>query len=207
MASLLSFQLEQQRQLEQNQQNNSLPSPPNSFCEDDVIKATEHLDRPNDSLRTVFKGMTLKEYPASMPENFTIDHSLRKNSPIITAAAAGGLTSRHRRQSESLLKKNRTLSESLNTTYCCRDCGKSYKHPNCLQKHKWEHSEEWELTSKLPLTKHQQVQMLEAAAILISMDCQSPIESHDGDDDDESIIVDDDDRRSTCSSEIFLEDL
>ncbi|KAI8887250.1 hypothetical protein K501DRAFT_283384 [Backusella circina FSU 941] len=204
MSSLLSFQLEQQQLAQKQHNNNSLPSPPHSFCEDeaDAIKATE---QPNDALQTVFKDMTLKEYPASMPENFTIDHSLRKHSPIITAAATGGLTIR-RRQSDY---KRSLLSESLNAIYRCHDCGKSYKHPNCLQKHKWEHSEEWELTSKLPLTKHQQVQMLEAAAILISMDCKpSPsIEEEEDDDDDESIIIDDDDRRSTCSSEIFMEDL
>ncbi|KAI9471427.1 hypothetical protein BDB00DRAFT_861857 [Zychaea mexicana] len=52
----------------------------------------------------------------------------------------------------------------------CEDCGKVYKHPSCLSKHRWEHSDEWELTSKLLLTKHQQVQMLEAAAILVSLD-------------------------------------
>ncbi|KAI8341178.1 hypothetical protein BC941DRAFT_202082 [Chlamydoabsidia padenii] len=65
-----------------------------------------------------------------------------------------------------------TSSASLPSSgyHRCDDCGKVYKHPSCLTKHRWEHSEEWELTSKLPLTKHQQVQMLEAAAILVSMD-------------------------------------
>ncbi|KAI8981672.1 hypothetical protein BDF20DRAFT_834363 [Mycotypha africana] len=51
----------------------------------------------------------------------------------------------------------------------CRDCGKVYKHLNCLFKHQWEHTEQWEYTSSFLLTKHQQVQMLEAASILLNM--------------------------------------
>jgi transcription elongation factor Elf1 len=58
-------------------------------------------------------------------------------------------------------------------TYQCMECGKSYKHRNCLSKHVWEHSEEWELASSFLLTKHQQVQMLEAAAILMTIDKHS----------------------------------
>ncbi|SCZ91439.1 BZ3500_MvSof-1268-A1-R1_Chr1-2g01409 [Microbotryum saponariae] len=41
-----------------------------------------------------------------------------------------------------------------------------YKHAACLQKHRWEHTEQWQEASKLLLSKHQQVQLLEAAAIL-----------------------------------------
>ncbi len=51
--------------------------------------------------------------------------------------------------------------------YQCDRCGKMYKHPNCLSKHKWEHSEHWKEASKFSLSKHQQVQMLEAASILV----------------------------------------
>jgi hypothetical protein len=236
MSSLLTFQLNQQQL---HQQNNSLPSPPSSFCGDDAASdstisnnkaTTGHLAVPNikdrrDSLQKVFGNMTLKEYPSSMPENYTIEHSVRK-AEVATAAATGGLTIRHRRQSEDKRKLllNRNYSESYtNGIYRCHDCGKSYKHPNCLSKHRWEHSEEWELTSKLPLTKHQQVQMLEAAAILISMDTKKEKEDeHDievnidddeddiknSDDDEESIVIDDeDDRMSYASEEIFLEDL
>ncbi|KAI7858942.1 hypothetical protein BDC45DRAFT_497938 [Circinella umbellata] len=61
----------------------------------------------------------------------------------------------------------------------CDDCGKVYKHPSCLAKHRWEHSDEWELTSKLLLTKHQQVQMLEAAAILVSLDTKRAEQEED----------------------------
>lgn len=36
-----------------------------------------------------------------------------------------------------------------------------YRHPNCLVKHRWEHSPHWREASKFLLSKHQQVQMLE----------------------------------------------
>ncbi|KAG0046427.1 hypothetical protein BGZ83_008404 [Gryganskiella cystojenkinii] len=52
----------------------------------------------------------------------------------------------------------------------CLDCGKVYKHANCLLKHRWEHSVYWKPTAKFLLSKHQQVQLMEAAAILLGMD-------------------------------------
>lgn len=51
----------------------------------------------------------------------------------------------------------------------CEKCGKGYKHSSCLTKHLWEHTPEWSLTSKLLISKHQQVQLLEAASVLVAM--------------------------------------
>ncbi|KAK2005323.1 hypothetical protein LZ32DRAFT_623807 [Colletotrichum eremochloae] len=51
----------------------------------------------------------------------------------------------------------------------CETCGKGYKHSSCLAKHLWEHTPEWSLTSKLLISKHQQVQLLEAASVLLTM--------------------------------------
>ncbi|KAG9241898.1 hypothetical protein BJ878DRAFT_203087 [Calycina marina] len=51
----------------------------------------------------------------------------------------------------------------------CEKCGKGYKHSSCLTKHLWEHTPEWSLTSKLLISKHQQVQLLEAASILLNL--------------------------------------
>lgn len=52
------------------------------------------------------------------------------------------------------------------TTFKCESCAKVYRHPSCLVKHRWEHSPHWHEASKFLLSKHQQVQLLEAAAIL-----------------------------------------
>ncbi|KAK4245398.1 hypothetical protein C7999DRAFT_43065 [Corynascus novoguineensis] len=51
----------------------------------------------------------------------------------------------------------------------CEKCGKGYKHSSCLNKHLWEHTPEWSYTSKLLISKHQQVQLLEAASVLVAM--------------------------------------
>lgn len=51
----------------------------------------------------------------------------------------------------------------------CEACGKAYKHISSLAKHLWEHTPEWRMTKKLLISKHQQVQLLEAASILVNM--------------------------------------
>ncbi|KAL1893812.1 hypothetical protein Cpir12675_003968 [Ceratocystis pirilliformis] len=56
----------------------------------------------------------------------------------------------------------------------CETCGKSYKHSSCLTKHLWEHTPEWSYTSKLLISKHQQVQLLEAASVLVAMNHNDP---------------------------------
>ncbi|KAI0031880.1 hypothetical protein K488DRAFT_86383 [Vararia minispora EC-137] len=52
------------------------------------------------------------------------------------------------------------------TLFTCESCSKVYRHPSCLIKHRWEHTPHWREASKLMLSKHQQVQLMEAAAIL-----------------------------------------
>lgn len=51
----------------------------------------------------------------------------------------------------------------------CETCGKAYKHVSSLAKHLWEHTPEWTMTKRLLISKHQQVQLLEAASILVGM--------------------------------------
>lgn len=58
----------------------------------------------------------------------------------------------------------------------CEACGKGYKHISSLAKHLWEHTPEWNVTKKLLISKHQQVQLLEAASILVGMnDKHAPV--------------------------------
>jgi hypothetical protein len=61
----------------------------------------------------------------------------------------------------------------------CQACGKGYKHVSSLAKHLWEHTPEWNVTSKLLISKHQQVQLLEAASILVSMNEEDEADSTD----------------------------
>ena len=92
-----------------------------------------------------------------------------------TIAKVGDATkSRGRRASEgaSLAKFDgkRTSGELK-----CEKCGKFYKHRSCLAKHLWEHTPEWSYTSKLLISKHQQVQLLEAASVLVTMNQDSSV--------------------------------
>lgn len=66
----------------------------------------------------------------------------------------------------SFSSKKPRLTSSNSSGLQCGVCGKSYKHRNCLSKHMWEHHDSWEHTKKVCQTKHQQVQLLEAAQVL-----------------------------------------
>ncbi|KAG5653818.1 hypothetical protein H0H81_010286 [Sphagnurus paluster] len=72
-------------------------------------------------------------------------------------------------------KSNEVIPISISTSkngrkrgvdHKCESCSKIYRHPSCLIKHRWEHTPHWREASKFVLSKHQQVQLLEAAAIL-----------------------------------------
>ena len=58
-----------------------------------------------------------------------------------------------------------SICESASLYSCCHE-------PNTQADpilHSWEHTPEWQLTSKLLISKHQQVQLLEAASVLVAM--------------------------------------
>jgi len=67
------------------------------------------------------------------------------------------------------------IDESDTEEVTCEFCGKMYKHRNCLSKHQWEHHEHWETTKRLCVSKHQQVQLLEAATVLVNITSDSQI--------------------------------
>ncbi|RDA92856.1 hypothetical protein CP533_2876 [Ophiocordyceps camponoti-saundersi (nom. inval.)] len=74
---------------------------------------------------------------------------------------------RIRRASDGQAKDGKKSSNRIEVR--CEKCGKGYKHSSCLTKHLWEHTPEWSYTSKLLISKHQQVQLLEAASVLLAM--------------------------------------
>lgn len=49
----------------------------------------------------------------------------------------------------------------LHCLFLYLNCSQEYRHPSCLIKHRWEHNPHWREASKLMLSKHQQVQLLE----------------------------------------------
>ena len=72
--------------------------------------------------------------------------------------------------SSSVNDDSETKDMSHQTIHKCESCSKVYRHPSCLIKHRWEHTMYWKEASKFLMSKHQQVQLLEAAAILVGMD-------------------------------------
>ncbi|PGH17285.1 hypothetical protein AJ79_01168 [Helicocarpus griseus UAMH5409] len=117
-----------------------------------------------------------KNSPNSIDENTAVeDNSSRVNG----SGAGGGSNSNNGGKAVSTKQRSRRASEGshlirsegkrvMNELRCDR-CGKGYKHSSCLTKHMWEHDPAWAYTSKLLISKHQQVQLLEAATVLVNM--------------------------------------
>ncbi|ESK88643.1 transcription factor c2h2 [Moniliophthora roreri MCA 2997] len=91
--------------------------------------------------------------------------------PIATNVATNGLPASVDGYKPSLPGAVKPIAISKNgkkrgMDHKCESCSKVYRHPSCLIKHRWEHTPHWRESSKYVLSKHQQVQLLEAAAIL-----------------------------------------
>lgn len=121
---------------------------------------------------------SLPSPPASLPTNRFSSMDMKSEGPenaidddsndMSADEGEGGLQSRIRRASDGQpLTKEGKKSNRIELR--CDKCGKGYKHSSCLTKHLWEHTPEWSLTSKLLISKHQQVQLLEAASVLVAM--------------------------------------
>jgi hypothetical protein len=83
----------------------------------------------------------------------------------------GGNTAGRRNSFSSVATDDdKSLSSNSQMLHKCEACSKVYRHPSCLVKHRWEHTVYWKEASKFLMSKHQQVQLLEAAAILVGMD-------------------------------------
>ncbi|EON63442.1 hypothetical protein W97_02670 [Coniosporium apollinis CBS 100218] len=93
---------------------------------------------------------------------------------------------RIRRASEGARQSKGDGKRTSGSELRCEKCGKGYKHSSCLTKHLWEHTPEWAITSKLLISKHQQVQLLEAASVLVAMNQDADAAKH-GDSDHSSV--------------------
>ncbi|KAJ5523155.1 hypothetical protein N7513_012699 [Penicillium frequentans] len=99
----------------------------------------------------------------------------RKASPS-NSDDGKALKGRNRRASEGAQSKE---GKRVPAELRCDRCGKGYKHGSCLSKHMWEHDPAWAVTSKLLISKHQQVQLLEAATVLVTMNQDGPEQCHE----------------------------
>ncbi|KAM5358795.1 hypothetical protein ACJZ2D_014970 [Fusarium nematophilum] len=120
---------------------------------------------------------SLPSPPASLPNHKSIPDSKQEldgsaieddtNDGSADEGAAKFQKARQRRASDGQTLKETKKSNRVEVR--CDKCGKGYKHSSCLTKHLWEHTPEWSYTSKLLISKHQQVQLLEAASVLVAM--------------------------------------
>ncbi|KAI8325218.1 hypothetical protein GQ54DRAFT_295655 [Martensiomyces pterosporus] len=101
------------------------------------------------------------------PEKF---HLQASRSPLHPRRdSMGGRCPSSSPEAGSMSPSGRSSSSPGRTSCVCGVCGKRYKHRSCLHKHLWEHHDAWEACLKYNLTKHQQVQMMEAAQVLVDM--------------------------------------
>ncbi|KAM0562142.1 hypothetical protein ACHAPJ_002586 [Fusarium lateritium] len=130
----------------------------------------------NAAARAAIAG-SLPSPPASLPNHKSIPETKQElnGSAIeddLNDGSADEGTTKFQKARQRRASDGQTLKESKKSNRVevrCDKCGKGYKHSSCLTKHLWEHTPEWALTSKLLISKHQQVQLLEAASVLINM--------------------------------------
>ncbi|KAL7785517.1 hypothetical protein V8C37DRAFT_393884 [Trichoderma ceciliae] len=120
---------------------------------------------------------SLPSPPASLPNKSLLDakreiqeSAVDDDSNELSAdEAAAKFDQAHIRRASDGQPLTKDGKKSNRVEVRCETCGKGYKHSSCLTKHLWEHTPEWSFTSKLLISKHQQVQLLEAASVLVAM--------------------------------------
>lgn len=110
--------------------------------------------------------------PTTMAKSRRLSSSTQSLRPASLPVQSGGM-SRGRSVSVSIPDdeddgevKGAARRDKDKLLFECEKCSKVYRHSTCLTKHRWEHTSHWKEASKLLLSKHQQVQLLEGAAIL-----------------------------------------
>ncbi|KAJ2906850.1 hypothetical protein MKZ38_010348 [Zalerion maritima] len=141
-----------------------------------AVSKSSRSGSPLDSLPAAQASKSSPEIKADLSVTSAIDDEQLSADEASNAIR----TARIRRASDGqpLTKEGRKTRPELR----CQQCGKGYKHSSCLTKHLWEHTPQWSYTSKLLISKHQQVQLLEAASVLVAMnnrpdDATTPPES------------------------------
>ena len=143
--------------------------------------------------QSLSNGHGLKKEPRSLGHSHfgkecfgpsSTDLAQGPSASLLSSSAGGVLDSsrgRDRRNSVSSTgtlgddddSKGMSISGGNQLLHKCESCAKVYRHPSCLVKHRWEHTVYWKEASKFLMSKHQQVQLLEAAAILVGMDAHA----------------------------------
>ncbi|RKF82886.1 hypothetical protein GcM3_019020 [Golovinomyces cichoracearum] len=121
------------------------------------------MSLPTQKIRLTFNGKTDRGEESAIDDNQMDDISI-----VDEESGSKPLQARRASEGQHLMKEGKKSSSS---DLKCVKCGKEYKHSSCLSKHLfvWEHTPEWSYTSKLLISKHQQVQLLEAASVLLTM--------------------------------------
>jgi hypothetical protein len=106
-------------------------------------------------------------------EESILNVSINFSSPSVKSHSRSASPTSPKPLSDSLQTDEPISKEMFQTTNAsidkmtCRQCGKNYKSTVSLSKHLWEHSEYW--NAELKTSKHEQVQILEAAAVLVAL--------------------------------------
>ncbi|KAI0254552.1 hypothetical protein BJV78DRAFT_1280122 [Lactifluus subvellereus] len=104
--------------------------------------------------------------PVAIPALRASRHGISRSVPVDDGSSVSGSPpppADSKAMVTGALMKN---GKKRGTIFTCESCSKVYRHPSCLIKHRWEHTPHWREASKFLLSKHQQVQLMEAAAIL-----------------------------------------
>ncbi|TKX27603.1 hypothetical protein C1H76_0027 [Elsinoe australis] len=128
--------------------------------------------------RMALGSLNSGSYP-SPPSSLPHGHSMpsRNDSAVVDGPPLSSITEKGNKNRMRRASDGSTLSSKKKPGHGdlkCETCGKGYKHSSCLTKHLWEHTPEWAITSKLLISKHQQVQLLEAASVLVAMNQDGP---------------------------------
>lgn len=120
-------------------------------------------------LSTSLSGASRRLAPAPASTEDSSSSTLSTNPNGSTAVTQRNVDEEGNDATVASIPSNGRTGKKRGVDHKCETCSKIYRHPSCLIKHRWEHTPHWREASKFVLSKHQQVQLLEAAAILSHM--------------------------------------